>query len=282
MTVSSIHPTAIIAKGAQIPHSVVIGPYCVVGDHVVLGEGVHLHSHVVIEGHTTIGDNTEIFSFAVIGCDPQSRGYKGEPLRVVIGKNNLIREHVTIHKGTVDGGGLTQIGDNNFLMVGSHVGHDCILGNGITLSNNVLLGGHVVIDDRVVIGGHTAVHQKVSIGTGAMIAGTLGVAGDVIPYGFITTDQGDLKSLNFMGMKRAQISREDQHTIRSVFKFLFEGSEGSFADRLESVRQNQSTNPLIETLLEFIDRDRHKPLCHSLRGRVLPSDSSSTSQVRVA
>ncbi len=268
MTTSSIHPTAIIAEGAQIPHSVEIGPYCVLGDHVVLGEGVRLHSHVIVEGHTTIGDQTEIFSFAVIGGTPQSRGYKSEPTRIIIGKNNLIREHVTIHKGTVAGGGVTQIGDDNFLMVGSHVGHDCILGNGITLSNNVLLGGHVVIDDRVVIGGHTAVHQKVSIGTCAMIAGTLGISQDVIPYGFvILNDFGHLDGLNVVGMKRAGYQTEDLHLMRSVFKTLFENHDEIFDVRLKSVRESHGDHPLITTLLDFIDRDRSRPLSQPAKVR---------------
>src|ERR1700739_1226866 len=178
-----IHPTAIVAPGAMLAEDVVIGPYCVVGDNAVLGPRVTLRSHVVVDGRTTIGEGTRVFPFASIGLEPQDLKYRGERSELVIGRNNTIREYVTMNPGTEGGGMVTRIGDDCLFMVGAHVAHDCQIGDHVIMANNATLGGHVTLGDYVVIGGLSAVHQFVRIGAHAMIGGMSGVENDVIPFG---------------------------------------------------------------------------------------------------
>ncbi|MDR2078063.1 MAG: acyl-ACP--UDP-N-acetylglucosamine O-acyltransferase, partial [Rickettsiales bacterium] len=180
-----IHPTAIVDINAKIGDDVKIGPYCVVGPHVVIGDNCELKPHVVVEGRVVMGKGNKIFSFAVIGQDPQDLKYEGEESSIRIGNNNKIREHCTIHPGTKGDMMVTEIGNNNLLMVNVHIAHDCVLGNSCVLANNVALGGHVHIGDYTVIGGLSAIHQKVRIGKHAMIGGMTAVAGDVVPYGVV-------------------------------------------------------------------------------------------------
>ena len=178
-----IYPTARIEPGAAIGHNASIGPYCVVGSHAVIGDGCRLVAHVHITGHTTIGPRTVLHPFASLGSPPQSVKYRGGPTRLLVGADCDIREGVTMNTGTEDGGGVTEVGDRCFLMVGSHIGHDCVVGNDVTFANNVVLGGHVTIGDFVVFGGQAAVRQFVRIGEGAMVVGLSGVRADVIPFG---------------------------------------------------------------------------------------------------
>ena len=178
-----IDKTAIIDKKAKVSKNVKIGPFCYVGPNVELSENVDLVSNVHIEGDTKIGEGTKIFPFASIGTAPQDLKYKGEKTKLIIGKNNKIREYVTINPGTESGGGLTKIGDGCLFMISSHIAHDCYVGNNVVIANNVPLGGHVTIEDSVVIGGNSAVQQFTRIGRLAMIGGMTGVLKDVIPFG---------------------------------------------------------------------------------------------------
>ena len=168
-----IHKTAIIQKGAQIHSEAIIGPYCTIGKNVELAKGVKLHSHVCIDGFSYIGENTEIFPFASIGYPPQDLKYNGEESRVIIGKNNIIREYSTINTGTKHGNMETVIGDNCLLMISSHIAHDCVVGDNVILANNATLGGHVILGNNVIIGGLAAVHQFVRIGKFAIVGGVL-------------------------------------------------------------------------------------------------------------
>ena len=170
-----IHPTAIVEEGASIGANAHIGPFCIVGPHVEIGEGTVLKSHVVVNGHTKIGRDNEIYQFASIGEVNQDLKYAGEPTRVEIGDRNRIRESVTIHRGTVQGGGVTKVGSDNLLMINAHVAHDCTVGNRCILANNATLAGHVSLDDFVIIGGMTAVHQFCIIGAHVMVGGCSGV-----------------------------------------------------------------------------------------------------------
>jgi UDP-N-acetylglucosamine acyltransferase len=170
-----IHKTCIIHKNAKISKNVKIGPYSVIGENVEINDNVEIHSHVNITGNTSIGSSSKIFPFASIGTEPQDLKYKGEENSLVIGKNNIIREYVTINPGTQKGGGITKIGDNCLFMICSHVAHDCKIGNNVVIANNVPLGGHVIIEDSVVIGANSAVQQKTRIGRLAMIGGMTGV-----------------------------------------------------------------------------------------------------------
>src|SRR5215472_140871 len=181
---SAIDSTARVAPGARIGDGASIGPYCVVGPDVIVGEGCRLVANVHVAGYATIGARTVVYPFASLGTPPQSVRYRGGPTRLVVGSDCDIREGVTMNTGTEDGGGLTVVGDRCFCMVGSHVGHDCHVGNDVTFANNAVLGGHVSVGERAFLGGQAAVHQFVRVGEGAMIGGVSGITRDVIPFGF--------------------------------------------------------------------------------------------------
>jgi UDP-N-acetylglucosamine acyltransferase len=176
-----IHPTAIIEPGASVGEAVKIGPFCTVGRDVVLEDGVELVSHAAIGGRTRIGAGAKIFPFCTIGLAPQDLKYKGEDTETVIGPRTQIREHASIHRGTVTGTGITVIGADCLLMATVHVAHDCVLGDGVIISNNVALGGHVELGAGAIIGGNSALLQFVRVGAGAMVGGLTGVTRDVIP-----------------------------------------------------------------------------------------------------
>jgi UDP-N-acetylglucosamine acyltransferase len=258
---AEIHPTAIIEPGARLADSARIGPFCHIGARVELGERVELLSHVVVAGHTTVGDGTRIFPFASIGHPPQDLKYKGEPSRLTIGRDNVIREHVTMNPGTEGGGMLTAVGDNCLFMAGSHVAHDCLLGNNIIMANNATLGGHIVIGDYAILGGLAAIHQFVRIGQHAMIGGVTGVERDVIPYGVAIGDRARLCGLNIVGMQRRGYGRDDIQSLRTAYNLLFDSEIGTFADRLEKVeRQLGAVVPVRETI-DFIRAESSRGLC---------------------
>ena len=255
---AAIDPTARIETGAAIGQSVSIGPYCVVGPNVVIGDGCRLVAHVHITGHTTIGPRTVIYPFASLGTPPQSVRYRGGPTRLVIGADCDIREGVTMNIGTEDDRGLTDVGDRCFLMVGSHVGHDCKVGNEVTFANNVVLGGHVTIGDYVVFGGQAAVRQFVRIGEGAMVVGLSGVRADVIPWGLVQGPLADLIGLNVVGMRRRGFTKADIHRIRQTYQAIFFGA-GTFRERLDQVAQSCGDDPQVGRLIAFI-RSGTRPL----------------------
>jgi UDP-N-acetylglucosamine acyltransferase len=248
---AQLHPTAIVEPGATIGPGCRIGPYCVVGPQVVLGAAVVLHSHVAVAGTTGIGEGTEVFPFASIGHVPQDLKYAGEPVELVIGARNRIREHVTMNPGTAGGGGLTRVGDENLFMMATHVAHDCVIGSNVIMANNATLGGHVVIEDFAILGGLCAVHQYVRIGRGAMIGGMAGVVADVIPYGSVMGERAHLAGLNLVGLKRRGASREDIHGLRAAFGQMFEG-EGTLQERMRRVEAAQPGNPLVAEIAAFV------------------------------
>jgi UDP-N-acetylglucosamine acyltransferase len=255
-----IHPTAIVAPGALLAEDVVIGPYCIVGGNVVLDVGVMLQSHVVVDGRTTIGPDTRIFPFASIGLEPQDLKYRGEKSALVIGRNNRIREYVTINPGTAGGGMVTRVGDDCLFMVGVHVAHDCQIANHVVMANNVTLGGHVVIDDYAVLGGLCAVHQYVRIGRHAMIGGMSGVERDVIPYGQVMGDRARLCGLNIIGMQRRGFSREDMQGLRAAYQVLF-SSEGTLSDRVYETTARFGGIKPVDDIIKFIQADSSRAIC---------------------
>ena len=257
---SQIHPTAIVAPGAMLARDVVIGPYCVVGEHVSLDAGVMLCSHVVVDGCTTVGASTRIFPFASIGLEPQDLKYRGEESALVIGRNNRIREYVTMNPGTAGGGMVTRIGDSCLFMVGAHVAHDCRIADHVIMANNATLAGHVVIDDYAVLGGLCAVHQYVRIGRHAMIGGMSGVERDVIPYGQVMGDRARLCGLNIIGMQRRGFSREDIQRLRNAYQFLF-SSDGTLSDRVNETAERFSGIAPVDDILEFIRTDSSRAIC---------------------
>ena len=257
---SQIHPTAIVAPGAELAGDVVIGPYCVIGRDVRLGRRVSLRSHVVVDGRTTIGEGTRLFPFASIGLEPQDLKYRGEKSELVIGCNNTIREYVTMNPGTAGGGMVTRIGNDCLFMVGAHVAHDCQIGNHVVMANNATLAGHVVVEDYAVLGGLSAVHQFVRIGKHAMIGGMSGVERDVIPYGQVMGDRARLYGLNIIGMQRRGFSREDIQGLRNAYQFLF-STDGTFIDRVNETAERFSGIGPVDDIIEFIRADSSRAIC---------------------
>ena len=248
---SAIHPTAIVEDGAQIGENVEIGPYSVVGAKVVLGDGVRLHSHVVVGGKTRVGAGTEIYPFASIGLAPQDLKYAGEESELIVGERCRIREHVTMNPGTAGGGLLTQVGDECLFMVGSHVAHDCIVGNNVILANNATLAGHVVVGDFAIIGGLSAVHQFVRIGAHAMIGGMSGVEHDLIPYGSAMGERARLRGLNLIGLQRRDFSRDEINNLRTAYRLLF-AQEGTMQERIDDVIALYAEDEGVMEVVEFV------------------------------
>ena len=256
----TIHPTAIVHQGAALGMDVEIGPFCIVGPNVVLQDRVRLVSHVVVGGFTEVGEGTSVNAFAVLGGDPQHTAHKGEETRLVIGARNTIREHVTMHAGTVLGGGVTRVGDDGFYMVGAHVAHDCQLGDRVTMVNGSGLAGHVVVGDLVIIGGLAGVHQHVRIGRHAIVGAGALVVKDVIPFGSVWGNHAHLEGLNLVGLKRRGFTRESINDLRAAYRLLF-ADEGTFQERLDDVARVYSASPEVYEIVEFIRADANRPLC---------------------
>ena len=257
---TEIHPTAVIEKSARIGTGVGVGPYCCIGPDVTIGNGSRLVSHVVIGGHTTIGPNTHIYPFASIGLQPQDMKYQGEASELVIGANNIIREHVTMNPGTKGGGMMTRIENNCLFMVGSHVAHDCKIGNHVIMANNATLAGHVEIGDWAILGGLAAVHQFVRIGRHAMVGGMSGVEQDVIPYGSVVGNRAQLAGLNVIGLKRRGFSRGEIAALRKAYRLLF-AEEGSLGERLDDVSEMYRNNRAVMDIVDFIRLDSSRAIC---------------------
>lgn len=257
---SRIHAGAVIDASARLADDVEVGPWCVVGSGVTLEAGVRLISHVVVQQDTTVGARTVIHPFAVIGGDPQHSGYKGEPVRLEIGSDNVIREHSTFNRGTPQGTGVTRVGSNGLFMTGAHVGHDCVVGDHVVMANNATLGGHAQIGDRVFLGGLAAVHQNGRVGQGAIVGGLAAVTRDVIPYGSAWGNHARLHGLNLIGLKRKGYGKDQIRRLLAAFRDLFEG-EDIFAARIDRVAEAYADLPEIMEIVGFIREDARRPLC---------------------
>ena len=251
-----------MADGAVIAPDASVGPCCTVGPNVTVGAGAVLVSHVVVDGHTTIGADARLFPFCTVGLPPQDLKYKGEPTRCEIGPRTQIREHCSIHRGTVTGSGVTVVGADCLLMAVVHVAHDCVLGDGVIIANNVVMGGHVEIGAGAVIGGAAALHQFVRIGRAAMVGGVSGVEADVVPFGSVIGNRARLAGLNVIGLRRRGVDRVRLHNIRAAFRTLF-GGEGVFAQRLEAVRSQYADEPLVQEILDFAGTPSKRGLIRS-------------------
>ena len=254
-----IHKTAIIDSKAKISTNVEIGPYAIIGPNVEIGENTLIQSHVNITGNTTIGKGNKLYSFASIGSDPQDLKYKGEETTLLIGDNNTIREHVTINTGTVQGGGLTKIGNNNLIMIGAHIAHDCIIGNNIVMANNTAIAGHAEIEDFVIIGAKCGVQQFTRIGKRAMIGGMTGVLRDVIPYGLSTGNRNYLNGINVVGLRRDRVSNKDILGLTDAYKEIFKTEV--LSENLKNLNGKYTDNPLVKDVLDFINKDKKRPIC---------------------
>ena len=246
-----IDPTARVADGARLGAGVEIGPYCVIGAEAAIGEGCRLLAHVYVGGRTSIGPRSIVYPFASLGTPPQSVHYKGEPSRLLIGADCVIREHVTMNIGTAGGHMETRVGDGGMFMVGAHVGHDCTVGKQVMFANNATLGGHVEIGDQVFLGGLCAVHQFARVGEQAIVGGLVGVTADVIPFGAAIGHRAELAGLNLVGLKRRGFSREAIHALRRAYRMLFFG-EGALSERVEQVAKAFAGDANVQRLVEFI------------------------------
>ncbi len=254
-----IDKTAIIDSKAKISTNVEIGPYATIGPNVEIGENTLIQSHVNITGNTTIGKGNKLYSFASIGSDPQDLKYKGEETTLLIGDNNTIREHVTINTGTVQGGGLTKIGNNNLIMIGAHIAHDCIIGNNIVMANNTAIAGHAEIEDFVIIGAKCGVQQFTRIGKRAMIGGMTGVLRDVIPYGLSIGNRNYLNGINVVGLRRDKVSNKDILGLTDAYKEIFKTEV--LSENLKNLNGKYTDNPLVKDVLDFINKDKKRPIC---------------------
>ena len=257
---AKIHPTAIVQDGAKLGAEVEIGPYCLVGQDVTLGDGVRLQSHVVVEGVTELGESCVVHPFANLGGPPQHSAHRGEPTRLVVGPRNMIREHVTMHTGTAGGRGVTTVGADGLFMAGSHVAHDCIIGNHIVLANGVAVGGHVQMADFVFMGGLAAAHQFTRIGRYSFIGGLAAVTKDVIPFGSVWGNHAHLEGLNLVGLKRRGFPRETVNALRAAYRLLF-ADEGTFQERLADVAETYAGSEEVMEIVDFIQADANRPLC---------------------
>jgi UDP-N-acetylglucosamine acyltransferase len=252
---NEIHATAIISKDAVIGDGVVIGPYCTVGDGVTLGKGVKLVSHVVIEGIADIGEGCTIHPFATIGLAPQDLKYKAEKTGVKLGKNNIIREYASIHRGSVSGSGMTEVGESNFIMAYVHIGHDCKIGNSNILANVATLGGHSAVEDFAFVGGLVAMHQQTRIGAYAMVGGCTGIVQDIPPYTMASGSRAKLYGLNVIGLRRRGFSDETINVLKKAYKILFR-DKNPMGDALEKIRAELPQIPEISHLVEFIEKNK--------------------------
>lgn len=253
----TIHASAVIDPQATIADDVVIGPCCVVSGPVQIGSGCRLISHVVIMGRTTIGQNNTFWPGSVIGADPQDLKFKGEDSQLIIGDDNDIREHVTLHKGTANGGNITQIGCKNLIMVGAHVGHDCILGDHLIIANAVQLAGHVKVEDHAIISGASAVHSFVTIGQHAYVGGVTRVARDVPPYMVFEGNPSSVRSVNIVGLTRRGFEQTSIDRLKEAFRLLFKPSAdgsgvGKTTQYLNQLQQQYGDDEHIQQLVTFL------------------------------
>ena len=254
-----IHKTAIIDEMCKISPTVKIGPYAVIGPNVEIGDNVIIQSHVNITGHTIIGKNNNIYPFASIGNDPQDMKYKGEKTKLIIGDNNIIREYTTINPGTIQGGGVTKIGSNNLIMISAHIAHDCMIGNNIVIANSAAIAGHAQIDDYVIIGGNCGVQQYTRIGKMAMIGGMTGVSRDVIPYGLSTGNRNYLNGINVVGLRRGNVQNKNIIELTEAYKNIFKTE--NLNENLSKLNGNFKENFLVNEVLDFINKDKKRPIC---------------------
>ena len=256
---NSIHPTAIVEPGATLGADVKVGPFSIVGAETVLGDGVELISHAVVTGRTTIGARAKIFPFASIGHRPQDLKYAGEPSTLEIGSDVTIREHVTISPGTAGGGMITRIGDRCLIMIGVHIGHDCVIGSNVVLSNNVTFAGHCRVDDFVIMSGYSGATQFVHVGAHAFVGGLTKLERDLIPYGTAIGNPAELSGLNLVGLKRRGFDREAIHNLRTAYRMIF-AVEGTLRERVDDAAAIFPNDQLVQDVVKFIIEAKDHPL----------------------
>lgn len=250
-----IHQTAIIHPGARLADNVTVGPYSVIGEHVVIGSGTTVAAHVVIEGWTEIGCDNRIFQFSSIGAAPQDLKYAGEKTLLRIGDRNVIREFTTLNRGTVDGGGVTTVGNNNLFMAYSHVAHDCVVNDHAILANGATLAGHVVVESTAILGGLVAVHQFCHIGCHTMISGGAMVTQDIPPYTIAQGDRAKTIGLNQIGLKRRGFPEETVRGIKKAYRLIFR-SGLLLEDALDKIAAEVKPSAELDHFVSFIKESK--------------------------
>ena len=254
---SAIHPTAIIASGAQLDSTVSVGPYSVIGPHVKVGAGTTIGPHCVIEGHTTIGQDNRIFQFNSLGAIPQDKKYAGEPCELIIGDRNVIREFCTFNIGSPGDTGVTQVGSDNWLMAYVHLAHDCVVGNHTIFANNSQLAGHVHVGDWAILGGFTVVHQFVRIGAHSLTAMCTLLFADLPPFVMCQGQPASARSMNYEGLRRRGFSAERVQAVKSMHKALYRDDLTLTAaqDRIASLlEKTPEASPDITMMLSFLEQ----------------------------
>ena len=244
---------SVIHKDSQIGKNVKIGSFCTIGANVSIDDNCIIHNNVIIDGNVKIKNNVEIFPFVSIGSIPQDLKYRGEKTKIFIDANCKIREFVTINLGTKGGGGITKIGKNCLLMVGTHIAHDCIIGNNIIFANHSTLAGHVIIENQVVVGALSAIHQFSRIGEGAMIGGMSGVTADVVPFSTVMGNRAKLSGLNLVGLKRNNFDKNEITELRKVFKYIFFSKNRTLNDRINEIKKKKLNLYTVDTILNFLE-----------------------------
>jgi UDP-N-acetylglucosamine acyltransferase len=256
-----IHKTAIIGDKVKLGKDVQIGPFCVIGDGAVLGDKVEIKSHVVMEGRVTIGEGTKIYPFASLSY-PQTLKYDGEDSEIIIGKNNTIREYVTIQHGTAGDKMMTKIGDNCLFMVGVHIAHNCVVGNNVIFANYASLAGHVEVGDFAILGGLSAVQQFCRVGPHTMVGGVSAVVKDLVPYGLAASDRAHLEGLNLIGMNRRGFDKKQSLEANRVMKAIFDdNSDMVFNQRVENAKTKYPENKVVQEIVEFLQKDDSRTFC---------------------
>lgn len=247
-----IHPTAIISEKAQLGSDVSVGPYAIIGDEVVIHDKVTIASHVSLAGPCEIGNGTRIFPFASLGQPPQDLKYQGEPTRLVIGARNEIREYVTMNRGTVQGGGVTRVGDDNLFMAQTHVAHDCQIGSHVIMANLASLAGHVTVYDHAFIGAFVGIHQFCRIAKYAFVGGFSKIVKDCLPYARTDGAEAQCFGANTIGLRRKGFSNEAIRDIQRAFHLLL-SSKLNTSQAVEQIKAELAGKPEIDYLIEFIE-----------------------------
>lgn len=248
-----IHETAIISPTAKLGKNVSVGPWTYIGDNVEIGDGTVLHSHVVVKGPSKIGQNNVIFQFSSVGEDCQDKKFAGEATFLEIGDNNIIRENVTIHRGTIQDQSLTKIGNNNLFMAYTHVAHDCVIGSNVIFANNASVAGHVHVGDWAILGGMVGVHQFVHIGAHSFIGLDSIVVKDVPPYILASGNTAEPKGINSEGLKRRGFTAEQISSIKRAYKEVYRKGN-SVAEALEQLDENDVAIAVFKTFIENSSR----------------------------
>tara|TARA_R110000868_G_scaffold95751_2_gene263223 strand:- start:2258 stop:3052 length:795 start_codon:yes stop_codon:yes gene_type:complete len=260
MDTTQIHPTAIIAPEAKIGEGCEIGPYCIIGPNVILHDRVRLVSHVTISGYTEIGEDCVLYPAVHLGHPPQDFKFQGEETWLILGQRNILRENVTMHPGTAFSRGRTVVGNDGYYMVGSHVAHDCIIGDRVVLANGAQIAGSAQIGDHVIVGGLGGVYQNTRVGRHAFIGAMAKVVSDVIPYGMVNGNDAYLAGLNVIGLKRRGMPREALRDLRAAYRLMF-AEEGTFQERLADAAETYPDNAHVVEIIEFIRAASKRSLC---------------------